>query len=150
MFDEFFLASPAPPPSHTSVLDGPPKTRASDYFLLPAKADSIPNTNAATPPPGPVNPPIQFGKDSLVQFLHSVEPRTPLDVLERLQEFSARIRRLCEDPVIQLEEPISLRQLVRVSKRAAHYPQEVAENLVNIPLSRSFVLYLTLSRYLHA
>ena len=100
-------------PSHVSVLDS-----------TPLQPTSSPHTTTAVETPA---------SNSLVQFLSTVAPGAPLELLGRLQAFSERMRRLCEDPVIQLDEPVSMRQLIRVARRAARYPAEIAQNIVSIP-----------------
>lgn len=97
-------------PSHISVLDSP--------ALQPISRTHTPTT---TPLP-----------NSLVHFLSTVAPLAPVEILNCLQAFSERMRKLCEDPVIQLDEPISMRQLIRIARRASRYPTEVAQNIVSI------------------
>ncbi len=110
-FDSNFLLSLPPP--HVSVLDKPQQT------IVKVQ---------------------EWSSDELAKFLLDIEPRIFAEVLVKIVQFSARVRRLCEDPVSQLEEPISLRQLIRATKRAAKYPGEVAQNLMSICFLRNYII----------
>lgn len=85
--------------------------------------------------------------DSLVSFLQTVAPGAPVEILMKLQALHERMIQLCSDPVIQLDAPISLRQLIRVAKRAARYPDEVAQNLVSIYKMMHFVSVLPIMHF---
>lgn len=97
----------------------------------PANAVSVLDTPTPNHPPTPTPTP-STSSDSLISFLQTVAPGAPQEILVKLQNLHERMLQLCSDPVIQLDAPISLRQLIRVAKRAARYPDEVAQNLVSI------------------
>lgn len=72
----------------------------------------------------------------IAPVLKLIIPASKDDMLERLQTFALECRKLQHDPVVQLHDPISLRQLLRVTRHAAKYPDEVKATLSRVLMLR--------------
>ena len=73
---------------------------------------------------------------SVSNLLQSIVPGSKWEFLVQLEKLGKRMRELTEDPVIQLENPISLRQLIRIAKRSVIAPNECFETIENILMIR--------------
>ena len=87
-----------------------------------------------------------FNSNSVALLLQKIVPDSSWDLLVKLENLGIRMRTLANDPVVQLENPVSLRQLIRLSKKSVKSPEETYETLSNIlmlpflPLQRRHIL----------
>lgn len=69
-------------------------------------------------------------------LLRSIVPHCPPATLLRLEAFAVRVHELAADPLVKLQDPVSLRQLVRAAKRAAAFPGRLFDTLARVCMFR--------------
>ena len=71
------------------------------------------------------------GKSRNIELLQTVVPGVPPEFANALSEFCMHMEQMDEDPLSSVKSPVSLRQMLRMARRAAQYPREVHSSLYN-------------------
>ena len=71
------------------------------------------------------------GKSRNVELLQNIVPGVPEDFANAISEFSMHMEQMDEDPLSSVKSPVSLRQMLRMARRAAQHPNEVHSSLYN-------------------
>jgi von Willebrand factor A domain-containing protein 8 len=61
----------------------------------------------------------------IATLLSTIVPGFPIQLCRKLQAFAQRTQELHIDPMVQLEEPVSLRQLIRIARRSVVHRNEL-------------------------
>jgi energy-coupling factor transporter ATP-binding protein EcfA2 len=72
------------------------------------------------------------GQSHWLDILYSIVPNLSQDIAITIHQFAGKMRELCQDPIVQLESSISLRQMIRVAKHCSIYPGDLYETLCNV------------------
>eukprot|EP01043_Picozoa_sp_COSAG02_P007426 COSAG02_NODE_221_length_28385_cov_5.795164_7_plen_1631_part_00 len=71
------------------------------------------------------------GQSRNADLLQAIVPGVPRGFADSISTFAMHMERLGEDPLSSVTSPVSLRQMLRMARRAAKYPGEVHSSLYN-------------------
>lgn len=87
-------------------------------------------------PEARANPDLNASPPRIAELLRALVPECPENVLLVLEAFAMKCRELAYDPLVRLQDPISLRQLIRAAKRLAVNPTSIFETLARVCMFR--------------
>jgi MoxR-like ATPase len=71
------------------------------------------------------------GQGRNADLLQAIVPGVPRDFAESMSKFAMHMERMGEDPLSSVTSPVSLRQMLRMARRAAQHPSELHSSLYN-------------------
>ena len=111
---------------HAMSLPSPPTSTA---IVVPTSSSSSPSK---------IEPPRATSSSSMsiATLLATIVPAFPHELCAKLELFAHRTHQLHLDPMIQLEEPVSLRQLIRIAQRSVAFPDELHASVASACMLR--------------